>query len=481
MVLLQHYTLPVNSIPKIFKYHNVKYIHIFRRNLDQEKFQRYYSKFKQINSNSDKSIQFASTTRYIHNSHSHNNNTLQILKTLKKESSKNTNINNTSLRNEKSVTKNNNDLTNNLSTFAHSHSHSHSHMDNNPLLILSTKEFRKNPGVRITWIGLLTNVGIAISKFAGGIIFHSQALLADAVHALCDMISDLLTLLSVGLAANKPSQTYPYGYGKIETVGSLAVSTILTTAGFSIGWTSLITIIGPIIPHTIFETLHSLFHIHSHALTETPVVTAASDSIMTANVTNIHASWVAMGSILLKEWIFRATKKIAIQTNSNVLMANAWHHRVDSLTSLVALVTITSGYWLNVACLDAIGGLIVSGMILKAGVAGMSESIKELVDKSMNNHDPRYIEINDLLGVFLNEIPRNSHNNSNRPYSILKLTLLASGPTVRANLILQVPKQLPGNSLTIKDCEKITNYLRDQMRENVPSMRKLNIEYVEEK
>ena len=95
--------------------------------------------------------------------------------------------------------------------------HAHTHGLGNPLLVLSRDQFKTNPGVRITWIGLLTNVGLAVGKFTGGVVFHSQALIADSIHAISDLVSDFLTLFSVGLATRKPTHDYPYGYGKVET------------------------------------------------------------------------------------------------------------------------------------------------------------------------------------------------------------------------------------------------------------------------
>ena len=348
----------------------------------------------------------------------------------------------------------------------HSHSHTHNH-SHNPLLILSSEEFRKNPGVKITWIGLATNVGIAIGKFTGGIVFHSQALLADAVHALCDMVSDLLTLFSVGLAANKPNPNYPYGYGKIETVGSLAVSSILFTAGLSIGWSSLCTMVGPIVPTIILENLTMLVgqvsH-HSHGVPE--------------DVTNINAAWVAAASIAVKEWIFRATKKIALETNSNVLMANAWHHRIDSLTSLVALVTITSGFFLNIQSLDAFGGLVVSGLIIKAGAEGMIDAVKELADQSIPKDDERYEDVKDVIDDTLRALI--SNNNSKTPYSLKDLTLLASGPNLCVHARLVVPLQRWRNILGIQEFEIVSDHLRRTVYKEIPNVQKLNIEYISE-
>ncbi|QEL62396.1 hypothetical protein CJJ09_004572 [Candidozyma auris] len=96
--------------------------------------------------------------------------------------------------------------------------HSHSHAQPNELL---GKGFTTNPAVRITWIGLLVNVAMAGSKAVGGVVFHSQALIADAIHSLSDMVADFLTLATVNVASKEGSVTrFPMGYGKIEAVGT---------------------------------------------------------------------------------------------------------------------------------------------------------------------------------------------------------------------------------------------------------------------
>lgn len=351
-----------------------------------------------------------------------------------------------------------------------SHTHSHSHSEPNELLVASISEIRKNSGVRITWIGLVINVGIAVGKFVGGIVFHSQALLADSVHAASDLISDVLTLMSVKMASKKPTSQFPYGYGKIETVGSLAVSTILTMAGVSIGWSSLCAVVGPIIPHTIIESFTALLgthqgHVHSH--TGVP-----------EGVTNINAAWIAGGSIVLKEWIFQATKKIAIRTNSNVLMANAWHHRVDSLTSLVALVAISSSYFFGISSLDAVGGLVVSGLVIKAGGQGMVSSLKELIDQSISHEDERYIKIETVIKDGLDKLV--SNNNSDIPYHIKELTILASGPNTRIHAILEAPLQRWGNELGIKEMENVSDYLRTIIKKNISHVGKIEFEFTEQ-
>ncbi|CAR30998.1 hypothetical protein ZYGR_0P03040 [Zygosaccharomyces rouxii] len=350
---------------------------------------------------------------------------------------------------------------------AHHHGHSHANVSLNPLLVLNKDQMRNNPGVRITWIGLAINVGLALGKFAGGIAFHSQALVADSVHAVSDMVSDLLTLFSVTLADNRSTKDYPFGYGKIETVGSLAVSAILTTAGLSIGWSSLCAIVGPIVPQSILETLgHFVGHGHGH-----------SHSVAN-EVTNVNAAWIAAGSIAVKEWIFQATKKIAVQSNSNVLMSNAWHHRVDSLTSLVALVTISGGHFLGLQSLDAVGGLIVSGLVIKAGGEGMVGAVKELCDQSLSPEDARYVEVKLALEEALSKLI--SNNNAGRPYGIKFLTILPSGPNLTAMSTLEVPLQKWGNVLGIREFEVVTDHIRCVLYKNLPRLKYLNIEFVEE-
>ena len=315
------------------------------------------------------------------------------------------------------------------------------------------------------------NIGIALGKFIGGVVFHSQALLADSVHAASDLISDVLTLFSVNWAEQRPTENFPYGYGKIETLGSLAVSTILTMAGVSIGWSSICAIVGPIIPHTILEVF-TTFMGHSHAHV------GHSHSVTPEGVTNINAAWIAAGSIVMKEWIFQATKKIALDTKSNVLLANAWHHRVDSLTSLVALVAITSSYFFGIQSLDSIGGLLVSGLVIKAGTSGIVDSMNELIDKSLPRTDERYIEIETVIKESLSKLI--SNNNSDKPYQIKDLTVLLSGRNIRINTVLEAPLQKWNNVLDIKELENVTAYLRTMIKHNIPHVTKVEVEFIEE-
>ncbi|KAK3675369.1 mitochondrial metal transporter [Recurvomyces mirabilis] len=218
---------------------------------------------------------------------------------------------------------------------------------------------------------------MAIAKGAGGYVFNSQALIADGVHALTDLVSDITTLATISYSLKPPTSRFPLGYGKVESLGALGVSGLLLTGGIMIGLQAVLALCQQFFPgiaHVlsdlgIFEHIHD--HGHHHG--------AASVG------PNINAAWVAAGSIIVKEWLYRATIKIARQKRSSVLASNAYHHRVDSLTSIVALVTIVASNFLTSAqWLDPVGGLAISGMIVQAGWGNTKAALLELSDVAMD-------------------------------------------------------------------------------------------------
>ncbi|ANZ77739.1 BA75_05237T0 [Komagataella pastoris] len=348
-----------------------------------------------------------------------------------------------------------------LSSLTHSHSHGHLEADRAML----SKE-----GKRITWIGLGVNSSMAVGKFLGGIYFHSQALLADAVHAVGDLISDVLTLLTVSFSNQVPNKLYPYGFGKVETLGSMLVSSILLYAGVSIGWSSLIEIVGPALPHSIVDTLSSLGHSHSHSHAVSTVVTDEKGSPVT-EVADINAAWLALGSVFVKEWLFKATKRVGEKLDSQVLIANAWHHRVDSLTSIVALVTISGGYFLNIYWLDPVGGLLVSMLVIKVGLAGTFQAFKELIDKAVSPTDPRYINIENSINVSLMK---------HQPELLIKkLDVLPSGTNVVANVTLGVEPSHSSyeNVLTLGQVASLSEKLESDLNTQHANLKKVLVTF----
>lgn len=189
----------------------------------------------------------------------------------------------------------------------HGHSHSHAHHDNSFLISANTSD----PGVRITRIGLLSNLLMAIAKFIGGWTFGSKAMVADAWHSITDLASDILTLATVSWSIKPPSDRFPLGFGKVESLGSLGVSGMLVVGGFYMGWESAISLFGyfsPELAHTIGDMLgggHGHGHSHSHSHTD-------------LGIPSLHAAWLAGATILIKEWLYQASTLQCFKTDSAV-------------------------------------------------------------------------------------------------------------------------------------------------------------------
>lgn len=245
----------------------------------------------------------------------------------------------------------------------HSHGHGHSHSDAAELLTKRGGNWR-DPGVRITYIGLATNVGMALVKGVGGAVFHSQSLVADAIHAVSDTVSDVLTLATVSVSRRSPNAVFPNGYGRVETVGALGVSALLFGAGISMGLGSLSHLLSALeIDQSWLHMLGILGHSHSH------------DHV---GMADWNAAWIALFSIAIKEALFQATYRIGKKQNSPVLIANSWHHRVDCFASAVAVCSIVGGQLLGVTWLDPLGGIFVSGLVVRAGWSSLRSACLEL-------------------------------------------------------------------------------------------------------
>ncbi|KAK4049876.1 mitochondrial metal transporter [Microbotryomycetes sp. JL221] len=296
----------------------------------------------------------------------------------------------TSLKRRKGAGSSATDTTATRSHSSHSHSHSHSHgghshgPDEAAQLMSALTSKGSDPGSRITIIGLLSNVGLTVTKGIAGWAMGSAALLADAAHSGSDLMADVVTLTTYNMSRKPVSLTHPYGYGKYESLGSAVVSFLLLGTALGIGLhsyhlllTTLATMPGmnpeflaslDLFPHSFGH--HDDHHHHDHHGIEGTG----------SELVDPRAMWFAAGSIVVKEWLYRATLKVAKEQHSNVLLANAFHHRSDAFGSLVAVGAI-GGAWLGFPVLDPLGGLLVSGMILKQGAEVGITALKELTDQ----------------------------------------------------------------------------------------------------
>jgi len=214
-----------------------------------------------------------------------------------------------------------------------------------------------NAADRVTLVGVVVNLLLSVGKGFIGLTCNSSALVADAGHSLSDLFSDFITLWAVQIARLPPDDDHPYGHGKFEAVGSLFLAFTLFATGLSVGASSN----------------SKLLHIISQSGAEVAVLPTLPALIM------------AFLSIVSKEWLYRITRKVGEQINSQVVIANAWHHRSDAYSSILAMGSI--GLAMSVpgmAAADAAAGLLVAGMICMTGAEIMGEAVKQLTDTSDN-------------------------------------------------------------------------------------------------
>ena len=196
----------------------------------------------------------------------------------------------------------------------------------------------------VTWLGLIANLLLAIAKGFVGTIAHSSALIADAGHSVSDLLSDLVTLWAVRMAGVPKDENHPYGHGKFETVGSFVVALMLLFTGIGVAWHVLNKMDSPEVPGTA-------------------------------------ALWMAAVAIAVKEALFHLTRMVSRRSGSRVLLANAWHHRSDAISSVAALVGIAGAQW-GIPMMDPIAGVLVAGLIVKAGIDIGYGSLRELTDET---------------------------------------------------------------------------------------------------
>ncbi|KAL1649850.1 mitochondrial metal transporter [Didymella pomorum] len=344
-----------------------------------------------------------------------------------------------------------------MTSLTHSHGHAghghHHHHHDNTFLLSKNKS---DAGVRITRIGLYVNLGMAVGKGFGGYVFNSQALTADAIHSLTDLVSDVMTLATVGWSLKPPSQRFPSGYGKVESLGSLGVSGILLVGGFMMGWSALITIMQQFFPEfaETVANLGLLAHSHHHH---------GADDLGP----NINAAWLAAGSILIKEWLYRATLKVANERKSTVLASNAYHHRVDSLTAFVALLLIAGSNVLNNASwLDPVGGLVISLMVVQAGWGNTKSALLELAD----------VGVEDEMKDNVTKAATNALESVTTATETVEVRAV-QGVKAGQNFLMDIEIGVPG-SWTVDQTRAVEDLLRERVGAKVRGVKKVRVRFV---
>lgn len=207
----------------------------------------------------------------------------------------------------------------------------------------------------VTLAGSAGNLALLSFKFVAGVLGHSSAMMADAVHSLSDFFTDIVVLLFVKVSAKPQDESHDYGHGKFETLATFFIG--LALVGAAIG----------IIVSASLKFAHWL-------------------SGETLVVPGKLALVAALVSILVKEILFRYTAAKGKKLNSPAMVANAWHHRSDALSSIGAAIGIGGAILLGErwAVLDPLASIVVGGMLMKVAWDLLKGSLGELTDQSLS-------------------------------------------------------------------------------------------------
>jgi len=239
----------------------------------------------------------------------------------------------------------------------------------------------KNPAKNVTVTGAIINALLAAMKFTAGWHFHSRALMADAVDSTTDLVTDGITLIAYPLSRKPVDIDHPYGHGRMESLAAMLVSGVLMFAAGLIAYQAI------------------------HTLMRGEIVVPAWPALIFAVI-----------SLIVKEYMFRWTMKVAKKLNSRVLVANAWNHRGDAFSSIAVFIGIAGAIMIPGAkSLDAWASLVVVLFIFRAGFSIARNSANDLLDKAQ---DPEMVEKVGMLAGTINGV-LNAHRIRSRRYGPL--------------------------------------------------------------
>jgi cation diffusion facilitator family transporter len=216
---------------------------------------------------------------------------------------------------------------------------------------------RSNPqryraSLRVTIVSILANIVLTAAQIAIGILGQSQALVADGIHTLSDLLTDFLVLFALSHGHRDADEEHPYGHARIETAVTLILSIALVAVGIGIAINAGIQF-------------------------------AQRQGFVTPSITTL---WIALVTLAAKEVLYHYTLRTAMRFDSDMLRANAWHHRSDAISSLIVVIGI-GGTLLGFAYLDSVAAVLVALMIGKIGISLGWPALRELIDTGLSHDD----------------------------------------------------------------------------------------------
>ena len=216
----------------------------------------------------------------------------------------------------------------------------------------------KNMAFKVSFLSILLNIFLSAFKFVVGLISHSKALISDSIHSLSDVLSTIIVIIGIKLANKKPDKEHPYGHERLECVAAIILSIMLALTGIGIGIAGI------------------------------ESITKGTNALIISSTLALSAAAI---SIVLKEAMYWYTKKAAKKINSGALLADAWHHRSDALSSVgsfLGILFVKLGY----PIFDSIASVVICIFIIKAALDIFKDAIDKMVDKACSDDELKKIE-----------------------------------------------------------------------------------------
>ena len=220
---------------------------------------------------------------------------------------------------------------------------------------------REKIAMRISWYSIAVNVFLSLGKFVAGIFGHSAAMVSDAIHSASDVFATFIVMAGIKISGKASDEDHQYGHERLECVASILLSVILALTGLAIGY-------------------------------------AGIEKIMHQDTESI----AIIISIVVKEAMYWYTRHYALMLESDALMADAWHHRSDSLSSVGSFIGIL-GARMGYPILDPIASVVICLMILQAGYEIFMGAIDKMVDKACSKEEE------DAMRAKVAEVPGVNH------------------------------------------------------------------------
>lgn len=277
----------------------------------------------------------------------------------------------------------------------------------------------ENTAMRVSTVSIITNLILTLLKLSAGILANSGAMVSDAVHSASDVFSTLIVMIGVKVSGKKSDAEHQYGHERLECVASIILAVILAATGIGIGWKGI------------------------------EKITAGNYG--TLQIPGLPALTAAIISIIVKEWMYWFTRRAAKKINSGALMADAWHHRSDSLSSVGAFVGI-AGARLGFPLLDPIASLVICLFIEMASFDIFKDAVNKMVDKSCPSQKEEEMRSTILAQTGVEQI------------DLLKTRLFGS------KVYVDVEFSMDG-SCSLAEAHKVAEAIHDSIENNFPEVK----------